>query len=64
MKGIAQFFGLRYYHDTESNDEQVIHSMRTAIVGPDGKVLKLYRGNEWKPEEVLKDLEAVASRNP
>jgi len=39
VKGIAQFFGLRYYHDIESNDEQVIHSMRTAIVGADGKVL-------------------------
>jgi protein SCO1/2 len=59
VKGIAQFFGLRYYHDTESNDEQVIHSMRTAIVGPDGKVIKLYRGNEWKPEEVLSDLASI-----
>jgi len=60
VKGIAQFFGLRYYHDTESNDEQVIHSMRTAVVGPDGKVVKLYRGNEWKPEEVLSDLKTLA----
>jgi len=59
VKGIAQFFGLRYYHDTESNDEQVIHSMRTAIVGSDGKIVKLYRGNEWKPEEVLGDLKTL-----
>ncbi len=61
VKGIAQFFGLRYYHDTESSDEQVIHSMRTAIVGPDGKVVKLYRGNEWKPEEILGELRALIS---
>ncbi len=59
VKGVAQFFGLRYYHDTESNDEQVIHSMRTAIVGPDGKVVKLYRGNDWKPEDILADLSQV-----
>jgi protein SCO1/2 len=59
VKGIAQFFGLRYYHDTESNEEQVIHSMRTAIIGADGKIVKLYRGNEWKPEEVLGDLIAL-----
>jgi protein SCO1/2 len=63
VKGVAQFFGLRYYHDTESNDEQVIHSMRTAIVGPDGKVVKLYRGNEWKPEEVLGELRSLASQS-
>src|SRR3989440_12796156 len=25
VKGMAQFFGLRYYHDTESGNEQVIH---------------------------------------
>jgi protein SCO1/2 len=61
VKGVAQFFGLRYYHDTESNDEEVIHSMRTAIVGPDGKVFKLYRGNEWKPEEVLGELRSLTS---
>jgi protein SCO1 len=59
VKGIAQFFGLRYYHDTESDDEQVIHSMRTAIIGADGKVSKLYRGNEWKPEDVLVDLKSL-----
>jgi len=60
VKGIAQFFGLRYYQDTESGDEQVIHSLRTAVIGPDGKVVKLYRGNEWKPEEVVNDLKAIA----
>ena len=61
VKGIAQFFGLRYYHDTESSDEQVIHSMRTAIVGPDGKVVKLYRGNEWKPDEILGEIRSLIS---
>jgi protein SCO1/2 len=61
VKGIAQFFGLRYYHDTESNDEQVIHSLRTAIVSADGKVFKLYRGNEWKPAEVVVDLTTLLS---
>ena len=59
VKGIAQFFGLRYYHDTESADEQVIHSLRTAVIGPDGKLVKLYRGNEWKPTDLVTDLKAL-----
>lgn len=59
VKGIAQFFGLRYYQDTESGDEQVIHSMRTVVLGPDGKVFKLYRGNEWKPEQIVSDLKTL-----
>ncbi len=60
IKGIAQFFGLRYFKDTESGDEQVIHSLRTAVIGPDGKLFKLYRGNEWKPAEIISDLNTLA----
>jgi protein SCO1/2 len=62
VKGIAQFFGLRYYHDTESGDEQVIHSLRTAVIDQDGKLVKLYRGNEWKPEEIVADLKTLSTK--
>jgi len=61
VKGLAQFFGLRYFQDTESGDEQVIHSLRTAVIGPDGKLIKLYRGNEWKPTEIVSDLTKLVS---
>ncbi|HYJ87560.1 MAG TPA: SCO family protein [Pyrinomonadaceae bacterium] len=59
VKGIAQFFGLRYHKDEQTGNEQIIHSLRTAIIGPDSKIIKIYRGNEWKPDEVLKDLQSV-----
>lgn len=52
VKGVAQFFGLRYYEGSD----QIVHGLRTIIVAPDGKVFKVYRGNEWKPGEVLSDL--------
>jgi protein SCO1/2 len=61
VKGVAQFFGLRYFHDTSTGEEQVIHSLRTAVIGPDGKLVKLYRGNDWKPAEVAADLVSLAS---
>ena len=61
VKGVAQFFGLRYFKDTESGDEQVIHSLRTAVIGPDGKLVKLYRGNDWKPAEIVSDLTTLLS---
>jgi protein SCO1/2 len=62
VKGIAQFFGLRYFHDTESGQDQVMHTLRTVVIGPDGKVFKLYRGNEWKPAEIVSDLESLAKK--
>jgi protein SCO1 len=51
-KRIAEFFGLTY----APNGNQIIHSLRTAIIDPDGKVYKLYKGNEWKPADVVQDL--------
>src|SRR3954470_23152505 len=52
VKGIAQFFGMRYFHDDSSGEEQVIHSLRTAVIDADRKLVKLYRGNEWKPDQI------------
>jgi protein SCO1/2 len=57
VRRLAEFFGLMY--KTEGN--QVIHSLRTAVVTPDGKLYKIYRGNEWKPEEVLSALRSILS---
>jgi len=59
VKGIAKYFGLRYFTDTPSGQEQVIHSLRTALIGPDGKIIKVYRGNDWQPEELVKELQAA-----
>lgn len=52
VRRLAEFFGLIY----KAEGDQIIHSLRTAVVTPDGKLLKIYRGNEWKPDEVLSDL--------
>src|SRR5262249_12357059 len=62
IKGFALFFGLRYYHDTESGNDQIIHSLRTAVVGPDGKLVKVYRGNEWEPSELVEDARTLVGK--
>lgn len=55
VKEIAQFFGLTYFPDKD----QIIHALRTVIVSPDGKVAKIYKGNEWKPEEIIAEIKAA-----
>jgi protein SCO1/2 len=57
VRGIAQYFGLRYYE----GGDQIIHGLRTVIIAPDGKFYKVYRGNEWKPDEALSDLRKAVS---
>jgi protein SCO1 len=41
------------------NDQRdITHNLRTAIVDADGRLVKLYTGNDWTPEQVLADLKA------
>ena len=52
VKKIAEFFGLTYI----AEKDQIIHGLRTAIISPEGKVVKIYNGNDWKPDEVVKEM--------
>ena len=55
VKKLAGFFGLDYY----DGDNRIIHSLRTAIVDPDGRVVKVFEGNEWTVEDVMRELRAA-----
>ena len=55
VKDIAQFFGLRYF----TENDQIMHGLKTVIVAPDGKVAKVYTGNDWRPEDVANELKRV-----
>ena len=52
VKEIAQFFGLTYFPEKD----QIIHALRTVIINPQGKVAKIYGGNDWKPEDIVGQL--------
>jgi protein SCO1 len=40
----------------------ITHNLRTAIVDGDGRIVKVYTGNDWSPKQVLADLETLASK--
>lgn len=56
VRAIADFFGLRYEVD-QSDKTQINHSLRTAVISPDGKVTKILAGNEWTPVMLQRELE-------
>jgi protein SCO1/2 len=56
VEAIALYFGLTVVPETD----QFVHSLRTAVIGPDGKLVKLYRGNAWEPSDIFHDLQATA----
>lgn len=55
VRAIADFFGLRY--EVDQNDKtQINHSLRTAVISPEGKVTKVIAGNDWTANDLLKEL--------
>ena len=48
IKSAADYFGLAY----NQKSGQIVHSLSTVLIGADGKVVKVYLGNDWKPADV------------
>jgi protein SCO1/2 len=45
---------------TPGENRTITHSLSTAVIAPDGKVVQWYPTNDWKPEDVLNELKKVA----
>ena len=59
VRAIADFFGLRY--ETDQNDKtQINHSLRTAVISPEGKVTKIFAGNEWTANDLIAELKMAS----
>ena len=50
---MAKFFNVGLTNET---DGTITHTLSTTLIGPDGKVVRFYPGNEWTPEEFLADV--------
>lgn len=48
----------------EDGSTEIQHNLRTTLVGPDGRILKIYSGNDWTPGRVLADLRAAVAAHP
>lgn len=44
---------------TEPEEGDITHNLVTAVVAPDGTVRRLFRGNDWTPEDVTRAVEQV-----
>jgi protein SCO1/2 len=56
----AAAFGVNVIRE---QDTTITHNLRTAVVGPDGRVVALYDGNEWTSDQLIADLRrALAPR--
>jgi protein SCO1/2 len=56
LKQMAQFFNVGM---TNAADGTINHTLSTTLIGPDGKVVRFYPGNEWTAEQVAADVKEV-----
>jgi protein SCO1 len=63
VRAIADFFGLRYEVDSKDKT-QFNHSLRTAVISPEGKVVKIFPGNEWTVNELIRTMRESGSEPP
>ena len=53
MDRFAAEFGVNVIRET---DGTITHNLRTAVVGPDGRVAAVYSGNDWTSAQLVADL--------
>lgn len=54
----ASRFGVQVVR-AENDPRDITHNLRTALLGADGKLVKIYTGNEWTPAQLLADLKGL-----
>jgi protein SCO1/2 len=52
---LARFFGLEY----QPEQAQIVHSLSTTLIGPDGRVEKWYPDNDWTPTDAAQAIATV-----
>jgi len=57
LKKLATAFGVIY---RPSGDGDIVHTMMTALVGPDGTLMREWVGDDWDPQQVAQAVAAAA----
>lgn len=52
IRAVTSYFGLAY--SPESG--QITHNLVTALIGADGKLIRVYQGKDWTPAQILAEL--------
>lgn len=53
----TELFGV---YTQQAGSDEITHNLTTALIGPEGRVRRFWRGNDWAPEDVLQAVEQVA----
>lgn len=55
IEKLTKLFAVR----AERNNGSLDHTLATALIGPQGDVVEIWRGNAWQPEEIVEKIRAL-----
>jgi protein SCO1 len=55
VKDVAVFFGLEYWGE----GTEIAHSLRTGIIGPTGKLVRIFNDNNWTADDALASIRSA-----
>ena len=58
MDKLTGRFGVHVERDDQKSIN-ITHNLRTAVIGPDGRVVKVHSGTDWTPAQLVADLKAA-----
>jgi protein SCO1 len=58
MDKLAGRFGVHVERDDQKSID-ITHNLRTAVISPDGRVVKVHSGTDWTPAQLVADLKAA-----
>jgi protein SCO1 len=56
---LAMNFGVTLVRGQAPDPNEIGHTLRTAVVDREGRVVKIYTGNEWTPAQIVAELEKL-----
>lgn len=61
VDGFARPFGVSIARG-DGPQQEIVHNLRTIVIDRDGRVSRIFNGNEWTPEELVAELRAADAR--
>ena len=58
LRKVAEPLGLMY----GPRPNEIVHNLSTAVIGPDGRLVRLISGGDWKPSGVLQTVREILSK--
>ena len=64
ITALGEQVGLTFWRPEPNEPANISHNVRTLVVDPQGRLQRVFEGNEWKPDELVAEVVQAAAVKP